>query len=86
MAGSGDPSLRSSDLRAGVGRLRSFGINRIEGGVSIDTGALLGAEINPNWDPADAGEDFQAPVSAVSIDGDTLESDVHGGRAGSRRM
>ncbi len=82
MAGSGDPSLRSSDLRAGVGRLRSFGINRIEGGVSIDTGALLGAEINPNWDPADAGEDFQAPVSAVSIDGDTLEFDVHGGRAG----
>lgn len=82
MAGSGDPSLRSSDLRAGVGRLRLFGINRIEGGVSIDTGALLGAEINPNWDPADAGEDFQAPVSAVSIDGDTLEFDVHGGRAG----
>jgi D-alanyl-D-alanine carboxypeptidase/D-alanyl-D-alanine-endopeptidase (penicillin-binding protein 4) len=82
MAGSGDPSLRSSDLRAGVGRLRSFGITRIEGGVSIDTGALLGAEINPNWDPADAGEDFQAPVSAVSIDGDTLEFDVHGGRAG----
>jgi serine-type D-Ala-D-Ala carboxypeptidase/endopeptidase (penicillin-binding protein 4) len=82
MAGSGDPSLRSSDLRAGVEHLVSLGINRVEGGVSIDTGALLGAEINPNWDPADAGEDFQAPVSAVSIDGDTLEFDVHGGRAG----
>jgi D-alanyl-D-alanine carboxypeptidase/D-alanyl-D-alanine-endopeptidase (penicillin-binding protein 4) len=82
MAGSGDPSLRSSDLRAGVARLLSVGINRIEGGVSIDTGALLGAEINPNWDPEDAGEDFQAPVSAVSIDGDTLEFDVRGVRAG----
>jgi serine-type D-Ala-D-Ala carboxypeptidase/endopeptidase (penicillin-binding protein 4) len=82
MAGSGDPSLRSTDLRAGARRLVQAGVNRIEGGVSIDSGALLGAEINPNWDPADAGEDFQAAVSAVSIDGDTVEFDVRGGRAG----
>ena len=82
LAGSGDPSLRSSDLHAGVGHLLSLGINRIEGGVAIDSTALLGAEINPNWDPSDAGEDFQSPVSAVSIDDDNLEFDVHGGRAG----
>jgi len=82
MAGTGDPSLRSTDLRVGAAYLLRAGVNRIEGGVSIDSGALLGAEINPNWDPADAGEDFQTPVSAVSIDGDTVEFDVRGGRAG----
>jgi D-alanyl-D-alanine carboxypeptidase/D-alanyl-D-alanine-endopeptidase (penicillin-binding protein 4) len=82
LAGSGDPSLRSSDLRKGAELLASDGISRIGGGVAIDSGALLGAEINPNWDSADAGEDFQAPISAVSVDGDTVEFDVHGGRAG----
>jgi D-alanyl-D-alanine carboxypeptidase/D-alanyl-D-alanine-endopeptidase (penicillin-binding protein 4) len=82
LAGSGDPSLRSRDLRDGAMRLASEGVSRIEGGVCIDAGALGGEEINPNWDPADAGEDFQAPVSAVSIDGDTVEFDVRGERAG----
>jgi D-alanyl-D-alanine carboxypeptidase/D-alanyl-D-alanine-endopeptidase (penicillin-binding protein 4) len=82
LAGSGDPSLRSSDLRAGATLLQGRGIGRIAGGVAIDASSQFGAEINPNWDPADAGEDFQAPVSAVSIDGDTVEFDVRGGRAG----
>jgi serine-type D-Ala-D-Ala carboxypeptidase/endopeptidase (penicillin-binding protein 4) len=81
-AGSGDPSLRSQDLLAGAITLAATGIERIEGGVAIDGGAMSGAEINPNWDPADDGEDFQTPVSAVSIDGDTVEFDVRGGRAG----
>jgi len=81
-AGSGDPSLRSTDLRNGAAQLLAQGITHIAGGVTVDAAALQGAELNPNWDPADDGEDFQAPISAVSIDGDTVEFDVRGGRAG----
>jgi serine-type D-Ala-D-Ala carboxypeptidase/endopeptidase (penicillin-binding protein 4) len=74
LVGSGDPSLRSDDLRGGVKLLARGGLRRIDGSVAIDAGEMSGPEINPNWDPSDADEDFQAPVSAVSLDGDTIET------------
>jgi len=73
LVGSGDPSFTSDDLRRGVRQLARAGLRRIDGDVAIDAGAMTGPEINPHWDPNDAGEDFQAPVSAVSLDGDTIE-------------
>jgi serine-type D-Ala-D-Ala carboxypeptidase/endopeptidase (penicillin-binding protein 4) len=76
--GSGDPSLRSTDLLRGVTSLEAGGLRRIQGGVAVDAGAHLEPEINSHWDPGDADEDFQAPVSAVSLDGDTVEFDVTG--------
>jgi serine-type D-Ala-D-Ala carboxypeptidase/endopeptidase (penicillin-binding protein 4) len=74
LVGSGDPSLRSDDLRGGVKMLARSGVRRIDGSVAIDAGEMSGPEINPHWDPSDADEDFQAPVSAVSLDGDTVET------------
>ncbi len=74
LVGSGDPSLRSDDLRGGVRLLARSGLHRIDGSVAIDAGEMSGPEINPHWDPSDADEDFQAPVSAVSLDGDTVET------------
>jgi serine-type D-Ala-D-Ala carboxypeptidase/endopeptidase (penicillin-binding protein 4) len=74
LVGSGDPSLRSGDLRGGVKMLARSGLHRIDGSVAIDAGEMSGPEINPHWDPSDADEDFQAPVSAVSLDGDTVET------------
>jgi D-alanyl-D-alanine carboxypeptidase/D-alanyl-D-alanine-endopeptidase (penicillin-binding protein 4) len=74
LVGSGDPSLRGDDLRGGVGALARAGLTRIAGGVAVDAAAMEGPEINPHWDPDDAGQDYAAPTSAVSVDGDTIES------------
>jgi len=82
LAGSGEPSLRSDDLRGCIQKLRSAGIRAIEGGVAVDASALSGPELNPYWDPADANEDFMAPTSGISIDEDTVEFRVAGTAAG----
>ena len=72
--GSGDPSLCSQDVRDGVGVLVRDGLTAVTGSVAVDPSAMRGPELNPNWDPDDAGEDYAAPISALSIDGDTIES------------
>ncbi|MEO6835953.1 MAG: D-alanyl-D-alanine carboxypeptidase/D-alanyl-D-alanine-endopeptidase [Candidatus Tumulicola sp.] len=74
LVGSGDPSLRSDDVRGGVGALARAGLRRITGGLAVDATAIQGPEINPHWNPDDATEDYAAPTSALSIDGDTIES------------
>jgi D-alanyl-D-alanine carboxypeptidase/D-alanyl-D-alanine-endopeptidase (penicillin-binding protein 4) len=82
LVGSGDPSLRSDDVRGGVRALARNGVHSIDGSVAVDASALSGPEINPHWDPSDANEDFQAPVSAVSLDDDTAEFHVYGASPG----
>jgi serine-type D-Ala-D-Ala carboxypeptidase/endopeptidase (penicillin-binding protein 4) len=74
LVGSGDPSFDSDNLRGGVKLLARSGLRRIDGSVTIDAGEMTGPEINPQWDPSDDDEDFQAPISAVSLDGDTVET------------
>lgn len=78
LVGSGDPSFRSSDLAGGVGMLARAGLRRVGGSVAVDADAMRAPELNPHWDPSDLGEDYAAPTSAVSIDGDTVEFDVAG--------
>ena len=82
LEGSGDPSLRSSDLRAGVESLRKAGVAAIQGRVVVDGSAVLGEEINPLWNADDANEDFMTATSGISVDGDTIEFHVIGGAAG----
>jgi serine-type D-Ala-D-Ala carboxypeptidase/endopeptidase (penicillin-binding protein 4) len=74
LIGSGDPSLESTDLRNGVGVLARSGLRRIDGSVVVDATALRGPELNPHWGPDDDGQDYAAPTSAISLDGDTVES------------
>jgi D-alanyl-D-alanine carboxypeptidase/D-alanyl-D-alanine-endopeptidase (penicillin-binding protein 4) len=82
LVGSGDPSLRSSDLATAAATLQAQGLRTISGGVVVDATSMRGPEINPYWDPNDAGEDFQTATSAVSLDGDTAEFRVYGGSPG----
>jgi D-alanyl-D-alanine carboxypeptidase/D-alanyl-D-alanine-endopeptidase (penicillin-binding protein 4) len=82
MVGSGDPSLRSDDLRRGVTKLHMAGLRAVTGGVAVDGSALAGAELNPHWNPGDANEDFMAATSGVSIDEDTVEFRIAGTSAG----
>ncbi len=80
LVGSGDPSFASNDLRNGIGVLARSGLRRVDGRVMIDATALTGPALNPHWERADDGQDYAAPVSAVSLDGDTIESqDLVGG-------
>lgn len=78
LVGSGDPSLRSPDLAAAAAKLSRDGLRRIDGGVVVDATAFRGPEINPMWNPDDANEDYQAPISAMSLDDGTVEFDVRG--------
>ncbi|HKU66659.1 MAG TPA: D-alanyl-D-alanine carboxypeptidase/D-alanyl-D-alanine-endopeptidase, partial [Candidatus Baltobacteraceae bacterium] len=78
LEGSGDPSLRSDDLRAGIAALRSAGLQSVSGGVTVDGSALAGEEINPLWNADDSNEDFMAATSGMSIDEDTIEFHVTG--------
>jgi D-alanyl-D-alanine carboxypeptidase/D-alanyl-D-alanine-endopeptidase (penicillin-binding protein 4) len=82
LAGSGDPSLVSDDLRGGVARLAQAGVRRIAGHVVVDASAIAGPEINPYWDRDDANEGFNAPTSAISLDQDTVEFHITGASAG----
>lgn len=80
LAGSGDPSLQSSDLRNGIAMLSRAGLRRIDGRVVIDATAMSGPAYNPHWDAGDDGQDYAAPTSAISVDGDTVESLDGGGQ------
>jgi len=82
LVGSGDPSLRSDDLRRGVAKLRLAGIGSVTGGVAVDGSALAGPELNPDWNAGDANEAFMAATSGVSIDEDTVEFRIAGTSAG----
>ena len=74
LVGSGDPSLISGDLRNGIGVLARSGLRRVDGRVMVDATAMTGPSLNPHWDRDDNGQDYAAPTSAVSLDGDTIES------------
>lgn len=78
LAGSGDPSLQSSDVRNGIGVLLRSGLRRIDGSVVVDATAMSGPAYNPHWGADDAGQDYAAPTSAISLDGDTVESSDEG--------
>lgn len=74
LIGSGDPSLQSADLRNGIGVLKRLGLRRIDGGVAVDDTTLNGPPTNSHWATDDSGQDYAAPTSAISLDGDTIES------------
>ncbi len=80
---SGDPSLRSADLQAGVNALRAQNITAVSGRVAVDGSAIAGEEINPLWNSDDANEDFMAATSGASIDEDTVEFRITGMQSGS---
>ena len=74
LIGSGDPSLQSIDLRNGIGVLQRLGLRRIDGSVVVDDTTQTGPALNPHWATDDNGQDYAAPTSAISVDGDTIET------------
>ncbi len=74
LIGSGDPSLESVDLHNGVAMLARAGARRVNGRLVVDDRTLTGPELNPHWSADDAGQDYAPPTSAISLDGDRIES------------
>ncbi|MBV8197420.1 MAG: D-alanyl-D-alanine carboxypeptidase/D-alanyl-D-alanine-endopeptidase [Candidatus Eremiobacteraeota bacterium] len=74
LIGSGDPSLLSQDVRNGIGMLWRSGLRNVAGSVRVDVTALRGPGLNPHWERSDNGQDYAAPVSGISLDGNTVES------------
>jgi D-alanyl-D-alanine carboxypeptidase/D-alanyl-D-alanine-endopeptidase (penicillin-binding protein 4) len=56
--------------------LARAGLRDVTGRVAADATALRGPGLNPNWTAFDAGQDYAAPTSGLSLDGDTIESHV----------
>jgi len=77
LVGSGDPSLQSADLRNGIAMLARSGLRRVGGGIVVDDSAMAGPELNPHWASDDNGQDYAAPTSAISLDGDTIASEQY---------
>lgn len=77
LVGSGDPSLRSSDLSGAASALAASGVRRSDA-LIVDASSISSPEINPHWDTSDAGENFQTATSGISLDGDTAEFDITG--------
>ena len=77
---SGDPALRTNDLRDGVETLERKALREVHGHLALDSSALSGPEINPHWNPDDSDQDFQTAISAISIDGNTVEHDNGGNK------
>lgn len=82
LSGSGDPSLRSSDLMRGILALKQAGLRRIDGRLIVDGSAVAGEEINPLWNADDVNEDFNAATSGISLDENTVEFHVRGTSSG----
>jgi serine-type D-Ala-D-Ala carboxypeptidase/endopeptidase (penicillin-binding protein 4) len=72
LAGSGDPSLQSSDVRNGIAVLSGSGLRRIAGGLVVDATALRGPSFNRYWSAQDDGQEYATPISAVSLRDDSL--------------
>jgi D-alanyl-D-alanine carboxypeptidase/D-alanyl-D-alanine-endopeptidase (penicillin-binding protein 4) len=66
--------LESSDLRNGVAMLSRSGLRRVDGRLVIDATSITGPPFNPAWSTDDTGQGYAAPISAISVDGDTIES------------
>ncbi len=81
LVGSGDPSFRRDDLKRGVDDLVRSGLRRVAGTL-VDARAIAGPEINPLWDVQDANEGYDAPISGISLDQDTVEFHVIGSAPG----
>lgn len=73
LQGGGDPNLVTEDLYAMVARLRAQGIQRIRGGIVVDSTAFDRDELPPGFDQKDELAAYRAPSGATSVNFNTFE-------------
>jgi PBP4 family serine-type D-alanyl-D-alanine carboxypeptidase len=73
-----DPAALLADL------VEAAGIRRVEGRLLLDDGLLDRQWLNPDWKGGDIGNDYAAPIGALSIHGNCLLLEVRSGPPGAR--
>lgn len=72
LAGGGDPTFSSDDLRRMAGRLLQSGLKQIEGTVKVDDSAFSGPPVNDHWNWGDIGNAYGAGAFGVNLDHNRL--------------
>ncbi len=77
LRGTGDPSFSTGDLRALAADLRQSGVVKVDGDIILDQSFFDATYIPPGFDQQpDEWAYFRAPVSAVSLDRNTVTMKV----------
>jgi D-alanyl-D-alanine carboxypeptidase/D-alanyl-D-alanine-endopeptidase (penicillin-binding protein 4) len=83
LTGHGDPSLASEDLWRLARALRAQGVARVEGDVVVDQSRFDDKFVPPAFEQQpDEWASFRAPVSAISVDQNTVTLNVLAEKAG----
>lgn len=72
LKGAGDPSLKTADVEALADKLFERGIRRIHGSVIGDDTAFVWEPYNPGWSIDDAVEGYGAPISALTLNDNSI--------------
>lgn len=79
--GGGDPTLIPFDMAAAASAVASAGINHVTGSVYTDATRYTGPRYPDGWAVDDIGNDYAAPVSALSFQGNAVAITIHPGPA-----
>jgi len=77
LKGAGDPSLKTADLDALAAQLAERGIHRITGSIIGDDTLFLAEPYNPGWSIDDAVEGYGAPISALTLNDNSITLHVN---------
>ncbi len=76
LKGGGDPSLRTADVESLADQIFERGIRRINGSVIGDDTAFVWEPYNPGWSIDDAVEGYGAPISALTLNDNSITMHV----------
>jgi serine-type D-Ala-D-Ala carboxypeptidase/endopeptidase (penicillin-binding protein 4) len=72
LKGAGDPSLKTADIESLADQVFERGIRRINGSIIGDDTLFLWEPYNPGWSIDDAVEGYGAPVSALTLNDNSI--------------
>jgi D-alanyl-D-alanine carboxypeptidase/D-alanyl-D-alanine-endopeptidase (penicillin-binding protein 4) len=72
LKGAGDPSLKTDDIESLATQVFDRGVRRIEGAVIGDDTFFLWEPYNPGWSIDDAVEGYGAPISALTLNDNSV--------------
>ncbi len=87
LRGTGDPSFSTDDLRALAVELRDSGVTKVDGDILVDQSFFDASYVPPGFDQQpNEWAYFRAPISALSLDRNTVTMKVYPTNAGERAV
>lgn len=72
--GGGDPTFDDAALQDGAAAVAAAGITQIDGLVALDSSRYTGPRYPPGWSIDDLPYDYNAPITALSLDDNVTDS------------